>query len=238
MSEINSICPICKKELPVAGAAFCPFCGAALKRTDAVPSNVAKWLEQIKATDDPVKKHKLLLSAREDCPDSLEIEREILHLGRLYERNAKKLNFAVIKCYVLHFYLTPGDFSPETVADMRQELFHDEQLKRCQALAPDPDAFTREYLERLSREFVQLFLEGSNYYMHSIFGFNLRKNAAKLLAEPAAKMLLNMRADDQLTGDERDMLMNAFFIAFGKQMNQETEHLRQRLLEAGLTMPV
>lgn len=43
---------------------------------------------------------------------------------------------------------------------MRTELFDHPDLRRCQELAPDPDAFTRKYLERLCRDFINVFLRG------------------------------------------------------------------------------
>ena len=237
MSETTRTCPVCRKDQPVGDAAFCPFCGASLAVPAPVPESVKKTLEALQKTDDPVKKHKLLMAAREECPDQLDIEREILFLGRLHERNAKSPSFDVIKCFLLHFYLTPENFSPEKKAQMRRELFEDEQLKRCQALAPDAAAFTAAYLKRLSGEFIRLFLEGSNYYMHSIFGFTMKKNTSKLLAAPASTILSNIRKDGELSQEQRDMLMNAFFAAFAQQMDNDTSHLLKALEEKGCTLP-
>ena len=123
-----------------------------------------------RAPDRSVKKHKLLLEAQEQYPDCLEVAQELLFLGRLYERSPRKLDFSVIKCHLLHFYLTPDDFSAAQQQQMRTELFEHPDLRRCQELAPDADAFTRKYLERLSRDFINVFLRGSNRYMHSFFG--------------------------------------------------------------------
>lgn len=119
---------------------------------------------------------------------------------------------------------------------MRQELFHHEQLERCKALAPDADVFVSHYLERLSEEFVRLFLEGSTYYMRSFFGFTSRKNAPRLLAEPVARMMENMAADEALTPDERRMLTHALYRGFSRRMDGQTEWLRQEMERQGISM--
>lgn len=237
MSEPLTLCPVCHKEQPVGGALFCPFCGASLAVKAPVPEAAQAALDACQRTDDPVKKHQLLTDAIAQCPDCLELEQELLLLGNLYKRNPKSPSYDVIKCFLLHMYLTPEQFTKEKRAAMRAELFEHELLKRCQALAPDEDAFTLWYLERLSGEFVRLFLEGSNYYMHSVFGFTFKKNAAKTLAQPAASMLNNMRADGGLTTAQRDMLMTAFFTAFSRQMDGETACLMSELKRLGCELP-
>lgn len=237
MSEAKQSCPSCRRELPVPGAAFCPYCGTAIAKAEAIPAKAREALEALGKTDDPAKKYQILVSAREACPDCLAIERELLHHGRLHERNPRKLDYSVIKSFLLHIYLTPDEFSQSQKDAMRAELMEAEQLKRCQALAPDGEGFTREYLERLSREFIHLFLEGSNIYMRSIFGLTFRKNTAKLLAQPAARMLLNMQNDGELTTVQREMLMNAFYRAFSLQMDNDTAALVEELQKVGCSMP-
>ena len=237
MSDFIQICASCRRELPVPGAAFCPYCGAPILRAEAIPPQAQEALDAAQKTEDPVKRHALLMEARKTCPDCLAVERELLHLGRLHERNPKKLDYSVIKCFLLHPYLTPNEFSQEKKDAMRAELLESEQLRRCQALAPDADGFTREYLERLSREFIHLFLEGSNVYMRSLFGFTFRKNTAKVLAPPAAQMLLHMQNDSALNTVQREMLMNSFYRAFALQMDNDTAPLVDELQKAGCSMP-
>ena len=153
-------CPSCRRELPVADGTFCPYCGAALAKGDELPEPVRAALDAAGKENDPVKKYRLLCDAREAFPNCLPIEEELLFLGRLHERDGKNPTFDVIKCFLLHPYLTPKEFTPKKWDAMRQELFHHEQLERCKALAPDADVFVSHYLERLSEEFVRLFLEG------------------------------------------------------------------------------
>lgn len=226
------VCPACGKTAQVESAAFCPFCGAALSVPAKVDESVRACLDKVSKQSDPKKKHELLLKAREEHPDSLEIEQELLFLGRLYERNPKTLDFSVIKCYLLNLYLEPKDFSEDKRDEMRRELFHHPQLERCQALAPDADMFTRNYLERLSREFIDLFLLGSNAYMHSVFGFRMDSRAPKLLAAPTAAMISRVRSDMALEPQERSMLSGALYAAFEKSMS-DTHWLQEALASMG-----
>lgn len=229
-------CPSCQRELPVADGAFCPYCGAALEKGDELPETVRAALEAAWKENDPVKKHRMLTEARQAFPNCLPIEEELLFLGRLYERDGKNPTFDVIKCFLLHPYLTPKEFSTAKRDAMREELFHHEQLERCKALATDPDVFVSRYLERLSEKFIRLFLEGSTYYMRSFFGFTSRKNAPRLLAEPTARMIGNMTADKALSSEERRMLTHAFYRGFSRRMNGQTEWLRQELERQGILM--
>ena len=121
--ETFTACPRCGKPVEIAGAAFCPHCGAPVSAAPAahVPEGALALLEKAEHQTDPVKKHKLLLEAQAQYPDCLEVAQELLFLGRLYERSPRKLDFSVIKCHLLHFYLTPDDFS---AAQQQQEDKH------------------------------------------------------------------------------------------------------------------
>ena len=105
-------CPSCRRELPVADGIFCPYCGAALAKGDELPEPVRAALDAAGKENDPVKKYRLLCDAREAFPNCLPIEEELLFLGRLHERDGKNPTFDVIKCFLLHPYLTPKEFTP------------------------------------------------------------------------------------------------------------------------------
>lgn len=231
------VCPRCGKEAQDASAAFCAYCGTPMPRAAApVPSDVRDVLDKVNAASDPKKKYALLTEAEKQHPDSLEIAQELLYLGRLHERGGKNLDFSVIKCYLLHMYLTPKDFTPEKKQAMRQELFHHPQLLRCQQLAPDGEAFTREYLIRLSGEFAGLFLRGSNTYMRTFFGIRMGGRAEKVLAEPAADILSNIHKDKELDGDERAMLYECFYRGYLGEIGGQAE-LDRYLNAKGLPRP-
>jgi len=231
-------CQACRRSLPMSDAAFCPYCGATLQTEKrAVPDEVKKLLRELEKQKDPVKKHEMLVKAEEKYPDSLEIAEEILLLGRLYERSPKKLDYSVIKCYLLHMYLTPEQFSPDGKDEMRRELFSHPQLLRCLSLAEDENAFLRRYLGRLCAEFVTIFLLSSTYYTKSLFGFRLDSRMGRVLAEPAANMLCAIRSDEALDMQHRALLYDAFYRAFVTETGGESRWVDELLEKRGYPVP-
>ena len=202
-----------------------------------VPKGALALLEKAGRQTDPVKKHELLLEAQAQFPDCLEVAQELLFLGRLHERSPKKLDFSVIKCHLMHFYLTPDEFTAAQREQMRTELFEHPDLRRCQELAPDADAFTRKYLERLSRDFINVFLRGSNRYMHSFFGFRLDSRIAKVLASPLERMLSRVHGDTDLDFEQRSMLYDALYRAFLLETGNDAKWLDALLAGEGLPIP-
>ncbi|MDO4351130.1 MAG: zinc ribbon domain-containing protein [Eubacteriales bacterium] len=237
-NETLPVCPRCGKAPKQADAAFCPYCGAPMDQRSAapVPEGAQRLLEEAAKQPDPKKKYELLKNAQRQYPDCLEVAQELLFLGRLHERNPRKVDFSVIKCYLWHMYLTPEQFSKEQQAAMRAELFEHPDLKRCQALAPNAEAFTRQYLERLAQEFVRLFLRGSSTYMRSFFGIRFDGRASKTLAAPAAAMLGRIRADEALSPQRRDMLYNALYCGYLREMSGDGQRLDAQLGEQGLPL--
>ena len=238
-NENMPVCPRCGKAAQLADAAFCPHCGASMNavRSAPVPEGAQALLEQAEGLTDPVKKHDLLLKAQAQYPDCLEVAQALLYLGRLYERSPKKLDYSIIKCYLLQMYLAPEELSAEQYRRMHEELFDHPDLKRCQELAPDADAFTRSYLERLSRDFIGLFLRGSNRYMHSFFGFKLDNRTAKLLASPVSYMMGGIHGDTDLSFEQRTMLYDALYRAFLLETGNDPQWIDKLLGEAHLPVP-
>lgn len=223
----EQVCPKCHK--PIAAgepAVFCPFCG------EKLPAGLN--LAAVLAEPNPVKRHDRLLALQAEHPDSLEIAEELLHLGRLYERGKRGVDFSIIKCYVLNVYLEPETLRREQCEALRREIFSHPDLDRCLELAPDRELFLRRYLTRLSEDFIRLFLKGSSRHMHVILGFSNEGKAPKYLAQPAAQMLKNMRADGALTAAQRGMLQKAFYAAFARLMDGETRYLDELLKKYAL----
>lgn len=235
----SSVCPCCGKPLQLADAPFCPYCGASLRAQAAgsTPAEARKLLEEAEKQRDPKKKRELYLEAQRQFPDCLEVAEAILFLGRLYERDPRKLDYSVIKSYLWQMYLTPEDFSDEKKDAMRAELFEHPDLKRCLALAPDADAFLRGYLQRLAMEFVRIFLSSSNRYMPSYFGIRFEGRAAKSLSAPVATMLANIRRDFALPPERRAMLSAALYQGFLKQTGGDSHWLDERLAAMGQAAP-
>lgn len=237
MSHKPFPCPRCGRQA-VAGAAYCPFCGTPLPRqAGSLPPEGQKLFARAMEASDPREKHRLLLETRALCPNCLEVEEALLFLGRLYERSPRKVDFSVIKCYLLHMYLTPENFTPEKRMEMRNELFHDPQLERCMALAQDSALFLRQYLERLSVEFVNLFLKGSNRYTNAFFGLRLDSRMEKVLAPHVAGMLHAIQNDGCLEDGERELLYLALYRAFLSETGGNPSWLHAQLAERGLPIP-
>lgn len=237
MSELQ--CPHCGRKLAVeGGAAFCPFCGGSLAQARQTPEKdaVRDVLTKLEEISDPVKKYELLKKTQAEYPDSLAIAEEILFLGRLNERNPKSLDFSVIKCYMLMIYLEPDTIAPDKIDVLRRELFNHPNLDRCLALTDDREAFLNRYLTRLSSQFIDLFLHGSSKYMRRYFGFGLDSRAPKLLAGPTARMLAAMRHDEELTPEQRSMLMHALYAAFSTRLSGDTQWLQKDMTELGIAL--
>ena len=222
----------------VSGTLFCPFCGVALAKTqDAEPEGVRAALLKAEKTEDPKEKHRILMETEQEFPQSLDIAEALLHLGRLYERGGKHVDFSIIKCHLLMLYLEPGQFSAAKREEMRRELFDHPMLQKCMERSGDPEAFLRRYLQRLSSEFIRLFLRGDSRYMPRFFGFGMDGRAAKRLAGPVADMMLNMEKDTHLTGAQRELLVTMLYQVFSQDMTGETQWLDEKIRQQGMVIP-
>jgi len=227
----HTTCTRCSREITESRAAFCPFCGATLLKPEAgaLPPEAAALLEQADRQQNNKKKLMLLEKARQLYPDCLPVEEEWLFQGKLPTTAAKALDYSCIKCYLLQIYLTPEMFTAEEHCAKRTELFEDPQLLRCTALSGAGDAYTARYLERLCREYIQVFLMGSSQYMPTLMGFRLERDASKALAKPAAEMLRRMAADEQLPAERRSRLTAAFRQAFHAECGGNMQWLEKEL---------
>lgn len=238
-TKVLPVCPRCHKTMQTADAAFCAYCGAPLRaQDDPVSPEVRAFLKQADQQQDPAKKHALLLEGRKRFPDCLPIEEELLYLGRLYERSPKKMDFSIIKCHLWHMYLTPEEFSAEKKRQMREELTGHPQLLRCMALSGEPQTYLRRYFERLAREFVALFLKGSNHYTRAFMGIRLDSRMERVLAEPLAKMMYNIMRDSEVKDADRDMMYDALYRAFLSETGGDARWVDAELEELGCPVPV
>lgn len=241
MSNTNALptCPRCHKTVQTAEAVFCPYCGAPVHQPqNTLPEGAKKFLDQAEKISDPVKKHALLAEAEKQYPDVLEIAEELLFLGRLHERSPRKLDFSVIKCYLWHMYLTPKEFTEEQKSAMREELVNHPQLHKCLSLASDKQSYMRRYLEKLGADFVSLFMKSSNRYNQTIFGFRFGGRMDKVLAEPMAFMMDNIRKDTELEEGMREMVYDAIYRAFQLETGGDTKWVDEQLEKRGCPVPV
>lgn len=174
---------------------------------------------------EPVNKHAYLTRAEELEPDNLKVQKALLLLGRLHERDPKHIDFSVIKSYLFHAFEHPEKHTEAEKERMARTFFDEDRLRRCLALSPDPDAFLRDYLEALGREYVHLFIASDSSHVPSLFGFSLKGSLPKYLAVPARDIIANILSSPHLNADEQRLLARQFYQAFHREVNGETSHL-------------
>ena len=209
-------CIKCGKEITGEGIAFCPYCGAKLETAEKklVSKEAEEWVQKaLKVTSLPERK-KILEQAKTACPDSTEIDWELLFIGTPDPKPARgKLDFSIIKSWLLQIYRKPGDFSREKRDAMRRELFEGEQLQAALAAYENPEEKMREYLGRLCREYIEIFLKEDNQLMGNIFGLRIGRNRDKVLEEAVNNMIRLIEADEQLSAERKQMLKEAMLRA-------------------------
>ena len=209
-------CIKCGKEITGEGMAFCPYCGVRLEteKEKTVSAEAEEWIRKaMKVTSLPERK-KILEEARRACPDDPAIDWELLFIGTPDPKPVRgKMDFSIIKSWLLQIYRKPEDFSEEKRDAMRQELFDSPQLKAVLAAFPDPEGRMREYLGRLCREYIDIFLKEDNQLMGNLFGFRVRRNQEKALEAAVSDMIRKIEADEQLTQERKQLLQEALLQA-------------------------
>jgi len=231
---MSMTCIQCGKKIDGEGMAFCPYCGA--KLPEAVnpeePRNeeADKWIRKALAVTSFPDRKKILNQGLNACPDSREIKWELLFVGTEEpKRRTFALDFSIIKCYILEIYRTPESFSREKRDRMRFGLFDDPQLQETCALFDDPQQKQREYIQRLCREYIEIFLEGNNEIMGNWFGLRLERNKDKKLAVPIAKMIQMVKKDEKLLPEQQELLVQSLVQAYAGKTGGKTEHLDAQL---------
>ena len=211
------ICEKCGKTIEVEGVAFCPYCGTKLavnnppeERNEAAE----RWIREAQATTSYPKRKEILLKGQQACPDSREIAWELLFIGTPDPKPARgKMDFSIIKSWLLQIYRKPGDFTAEKRNAMRKELFEGEQLQKVLAGSADPEGKMEEYLERLCREYIDIFLKEDNQLMGNIFGLRIGRNRDKVLEGAVENMIRQIEADRELDAGRKQMLREAMMRA-------------------------
>ena len=231
---MNRICNQCGKTIEVEDVLFCPYCGSKLT-TETVPEvpdeEAMQWVRKALAAPDFPKRKGILLKGQQACPDSREIAWELLFIGKPEAKRPKAIDFSIIKSWILEIYWNPGKFSEERKDRLREQLFDDPELARTLRMFPDPEKKQREYLERLCKEYVELFLEGSNQVMGNVFGFQISRNPEKKLAVPVAKMIECIRKDEKLLPEQREQLWKAMYQGYASRAGGKTGYLDELLIQ-------
>ena len=225
---MNRICSQCGKQIEGEGIAFCPYCGAKLTAETAAETRneeAEKWIRKALAATSYPERKKILEKGLEAYPDSREIAWELLFIGEEPPKKGWGIDFSIIQCWVLEIYRDPKAFSGEKKDRMREQLFDAPKLKETLWLFDDPEQKQQEYLQRLCRDYTELFLEGSNLVMGNVFGFRIERNKEKKLAVPVAEMIGRIRADEKLLPEQREQLWKAMYQAYGARTGGKMEYL-------------
>ena len=209
-------CIKCGKEITGEGMAFCPYCGARLEteKEKTISAEAEKWIRKAMKTASLPERKKILEQAKQACPEDTEIDWELLFIGTPDPRPPRgKMDFSIIKSWLLQIYRTPGDFPAQKRDDMRRELFEGEQLQKVLAASADPEERMREYLERLCREYIEIFLKEDNRLMGNIFGLRIGRNRDKILEGAVEIMIRQIEADRELDTCRKLMLREAMMRA-------------------------
>lgn len=198
---------------------------------NVVPENLDAdtCLHMANAQEDPVYRYRLLKRAEELAPENVAVQRALLMLGRLYERDPKHIDFSVIKCFILHVFEYPDQHTEQDIREKTREIFDHPQLKKCLALSSDPDRFLKEYLEEICLEYIRVFLASSSAHVPLLLGFSFKNSAAKNLAVPMATMIDNMLCSAYLRANEQTLLAGIFYRACSRHLDGKTGYLDARL---------
>ena len=209
-------CLKCGKEIPGEGMAFCPYCGTRIASAAEKPvsGEAAAWIEKARKVTSLPERKKILEEARKACPEDPSIEWELLFIGTPDPKPKRgTIDFSIIKSWLLQIYRKPGDFSREKRDGMRRELFEGDQLQKVLASSADPEGRMKEYLERLCREYIDIFLKEDNQLMGNLFGFRIGRNRERQLENAVDGMIQLIEADTELTDQQRHMLKAAMIRA-------------------------
>lgn len=200
-------CGYCNHNTDDDDAKFCPKCGNSFSQ-DTPPS---EFSQKLQAEKNPKKKYELIREVLVYHPDDFEANEALLYLGRLYEpMRGKDIDFSIIKCHLFCVFNEPEKLKPGVLEEKYSELLDGEQLRRTMALAPDAHVFFADYLHRLAREYIDLFIRGDSRYASSGFGFpRSAASLARKCAESVRRMLANIEADERITERQRGILSDA-----------------------------
>ena len=235
---MNAVCDQCGKAVTGEGMTFCPYCGAKLpaevsggeQETGKPEKEARQWVRKALAETAYPDRKRILQQGLAACPGSREILWELLFIGEEgSRRRGFSLDFSIIKSFILDIYLNPKNFTEEQKNRMRSQFYEDPDLLSCTALFENPEEKRREYIQRLCREYVEIFIENNSRLMGRIFGLQLDRNRERKLAAPVAQMIRRVREDEKLTPEQRDWLWKALYQACAARSGGNTAALDQLL---------
>jgi len=230
MTNLPAVCPLCARvneldpqKLPES--LCCEGCGAMLtpsvhglavilteKKAGPPPEKpeVEELLKRAAREQKPDRAYALISQALEADPESFAAHRALLYHGKLYKVVRHPGDYSLIKCYLMHMFEEPKQYTVAQRDAQIKELFHDPLLARTCALSGDEDAFLREYLGHLAGEYLRIFVRGRNTVGQGIFGFARSAETVRVrCAEIATGMERNVRTEERLTEEQRELLCEA-----------------------------
>lgn len=202
-----------------------PFFKKKIMQKDLSSMSMDELLFFADTTDSPQEIYAALLQAERLAPEDINVQRRLLMNGRLHERDAKKMDFSVIKCYLLHAFEHPEDHSEAQLKQMTRELFDEERLQTCLRLSKEPARFLQTYLEDLSREYMRVFVAPDNTHIPRVFGLSFKGSLSKYLAKPAKDIIHNILSSPYMNVEEARLLSRAFYRAFYDHAHGEVREL-------------
>lgn len=187
--------------------------------------DLAQLLFVADTQEDPVVQHQALIMAEALSPDDLSVQKKLLLLGRMHERNPKKPDLTVIKCHLLHAFEHPEKFKEAQLQEMARELVGEKRLLLAMQKAPDGQQFLSDYLLDLSREYLRIFLAADNSHIPRVFGISFKGSRARYLAPPASDLIKNVFASPFLSEQEARVVARAFYRAYFEFNQGESKQL-------------
>ncbi len=193
---------------------YCAHCAGELRAPGADENGEKRaLLDRAHSEEDTSLRYSILLEAREKFPNDIDVEREILYLGRLYERGGRP-DFYRIPYWPLNALENPNDYSPKDRRKMLSSFFDNPELERVMSLSNDKDAFLSEYMLHMAREYVGMFMKcaSSNSLL---FGFRRRQGEVmKRCSACMTRMLQNAEASELVPEGVKQTLVKSLWHAF------------------------
>ena len=187
--------------------------------------SVLDLLHAAKTADDPKVAYACLQRAEILAPDSLDVQRELLLLGRLHERDKRAPDYSIIKSWLLHVFEHPEQHDEAQQRRMTRELFDEKRLQNCLKIAPDPDAFLASYLDALCDEYMRIFIAGEAAHTPRVFGVSMKSSLHKYLASPVSDMIHNIFLSPFLDEKEQGQLARSVYKAYHRFVSGEVKEL-------------
>lgn len=218
-------CPFCGKESEDRGL-FCCWCGAKLT---AEASEEEELIRAALDCEDPVRQHEKLLEAQARFPNSREVRRRLLYLGRMYERGGKP-DFYRIPFWPLNALEKPRDFSARERKKMLDSFFRNPEIDAVGALFPDAAAFRQAYFDYMADRYVDMFIKSATSN-NSFLGFRRRPADVTARCETAVvNMIAGLRRSEDVPEADKRPMEKALAAGFERQFGADAgEHLKNLL---------